>query len=704
MKRIAFLLTLAITANNILFAQDAVESVDSSSKPKFTPSEVSTLKMASTNQGEPGKLNYKQKVKYAQNTLDAGNYYDAMELYKELNEKKPSDLSLLYNMAESYRLARDYKTAEKFYKKVLDGDASKYPLAKYYYAQMQKMNGDYEGAKKTFNEFTSTQSGSEEVKSQLRHAKVEIDGCDSAIAQANAAAKYKVTHLEAPLNKPRTDFAPYTANENTLYYASINDDSVLNGSLHKSGMLISHIYVANKVNGQWVQGSPVAAPINSDTIHTGYPVITKDGKRMYFTQCGSAQGENEIRCKIYVSTFENGVWTKPKALNEKVNKAESDNTQPSVVQGTDNDTLYFSSNREGGKGGYDIYYSVVNKGGFAAEPVNLGDAVNTEWDERTPHYWSRKGTLFFSSNGHPGFGGFDNFSVKGNGKTWADVKNLGTPVNSSADDLDFTVGEDDKKIFYLVSNRPGIIGLKSETCCDDIFQANYTFIPTIAVTGALKEREDSSSIGPMSGARIEVYDITEGTPRLIKADSVTTSNYFVPVQAEKKYSVKFMKAEHFPQYIEVSTLEMEESDTISKDVTLDKIIKNKNYTLGNIYYEYKSTELTAQSKVTLDTLYSLLMENPSIVIELSSHTDSIASEEYNLKLSQDRAQSCVDYLVSKGIDVNRLIPKGYGESQPIAPNSIGKKDNPEGRAKNRRTQYKVIGELKRKGDKIQFEE
>jgi outer membrane protein OmpA-like peptidoglycan-associated protein len=409
-----------------------------------------------------------------------------------------------------------------------------------------------------------------------------------------------------------------------------------------------------------------------------------------------------------VSTLENGVWSNPKALGASVNMPETDNTQPSVTGGgSDGDTLYFSSNRKSGKGGYDIYYSIVKGNGSATEAVNLGEPINTEWDEYTPYYWARKEVLYFSSNGHVGYGGFDNYSVrKAEGGGWSEPKNMGTPVNSGTDDMDFTVGEDDKKIFYLVSNRPGIIGLKSETCCDDIFQATNMFVPKIAVTGSLLEREDSSSTNPMNGARVEIYDVTGGIPKLVNTDSISSkSEYLVPLDPDKKYNIKFIKADHFPQFVDVSTMGMEESDTLTKNVTLDKIVRNKSYVLGNIYYAYKSVELNDESKGTLDTLATLLKDNPSIVIELSSHTDSIASESYNIDLSQRRAQSCVDYLVKvKGIEAERLIPKGYGESQPIAPNSIGKKDNPEGRAKNRRTQYKVIGDLKRKGDKIIFEE
>lgn len=684
----------------------AASAQDTTRRSASEPAQVSSMKMESTAQGRPGKLSYKQKLQYANNLLNAGNYFEAMVLFKELNDKKATDVNTVWGIAEAERQARDYSTAETWYKKVIELDPKKFDLTYYHYGQVLMMNGKYDEAKAAFAQFTSSESSNNDLKSELRHAKVESDGCDFALNAIKNPVEYSITHLDAPLNKPRTEFAPVVTSENTMYYSSINNDSILNGALQKSGdsAVYAHIYLSTKQGGKWAEGKPLPTPINSAEFHSGYSAITADGKRMYFTECGSEQSVNSITCKIFVSTLDNGVWAKPRPLPEKINKAESDNTQPWVVQGTDADTLYFSSNRAGGKGGYDIYYSVIKVSGGISEPVNLGEPVNTEWDEKTPSYWPKKGILFFSSNGHVGLGGFDNYSTTKADKGWNEPQNLGYPVNSSADDYGYSSGEDNKTLFYFVSNRVGIIGLKSATCCDDIWQAKNTFVPKLAVSGELIERIDSSETHPMDGARVEVYDVTNGIPTLVYADSLPgKTQYFYNLQPDKKYNIKFMKAGHFPKYTDISTMNAEKSDTFSHSITLDKIVVNKSYVLGNIYYEYKSSALNENSRITLDTLYSLLKENPEIVIELSSHTDSIGSDSYNMNLSQQRAEACADYLYAKGIDSSRVIPKGYGRSQPVAPNSINGKDNPEGRALNRRTQYKVIGNLKQKGDKVIFE-
>jgi outer membrane protein OmpA-like peptidoglycan-associated protein len=674
MKRILIALSLFYVSTGMINAQDKGTSADTV------------------------KLPYKHKVKYADKQLDAGNYFDAQELYKGLNAKKANDLKVLYKLAESYRLSRDYKAAEAGYKIVIDNDEAKYPESWYYYALMLQMNGKYAEAKTAFDKFKSEKAGAGD-KVLLKNAQLQSDACTWALAAT--AATYKVEHLEPPVNHNKTDYAPRVSG-NTLYFSSINSDSLLNAGLWVTGQMQSHAYTATLTGTGWSNVTPLPAPLNAAGKHSGNAAITADGKRMYLTIC-EALAENKISCKIYVSTKDDqGVWSKPKALGKSVNDEGSDNTHPSVAK-TENgvDVLYFSSNRVGGKGGYDIYKVDVKHTGTAGAADNLDGAVNTEWDEITPFYYERKNVLFFSSNGRLGFGGYDNYSsaLTADGK-YSEAENLGSPLNSSADDMGYASGED-KKLFYFVSNRVGIIGDKSETCCDDIFKGENTFKPTLAVSGNVIERVDSTEQNPLAGARVEVYDITDGIPKLVYADSLGKTDFFYPLEVDKKYSLKFSKKDHFTAHHTISTMDLEANDTMNYTATLDKIIVNKTYKLSKIFYEYNSAKLTNESEATLDTLYALLKENPDLTIELSAHTDSIGSASYNMDLSQRRAQSCADYLIAKGLDGTRITPVGYGFAQPVAPNTIGKKDNPEGRALNRRTEFKVLdGTLKQKGDKL----
>ncbi len=672
-KTLAFYLLFAISLYNFsLFAQEEGEK-------------------------EKLKLPYKVKLKYADELFKVGNFFQAMDVYTELSEDKPGNYYLTYQLAHCYLEARDYKKAESNFKKVLEAAGNEYPLSGYYYALSLKYQGRYDEAKAAYGQF----AGKGADKTLTEKAKKEAEACDFAKQLMANPNRFEVTHLPQGVNQPFTEFAPKMLN-NELYYSSLNTDSVLNGTFFGNKMHLSHIYKAGGSTGNWTQGSPMPSPFNTDIDHSGNVSFSEDGKRAYFTKC-TANGERDIKCKIFMSQFAGGKWMPATELGKSVNDPDANNTQPAVAKSdaTDSDLLYFSSNRKGGSGGYDIYFTEVKySSGTAGSVTNVGNVVNTSDDEITPFYHSLTGTLYFSSNGHLGMGGFDVFQATGSKNNFEKVENVGYPLNSSADDSYFTSGEG-KKNFYLVSNRPGIIGLKSETCCDDIFSAYNNFIPTFAVAGDLTGKLNEE-VTPLTGVKITVTDVTDGKETVVYKDSLTNaSNYLYALQAEKKYNIKFQRKDHFPEYISISTVGVEESDTFTYNISLNKIVRNKAYTLAQIYYDYKSTLLREESKVVLDTLYAMLMENPDLVIELSSHTDSIGSDSYNMKLSQGRAESCANYLYEKGIPKERVIAKGYGESQPVAPNSLpNRKDNPEGRQKNRRTEYKIIGELKNKDDKI----
>jgi OmpA-OmpF porin, OOP family len=659
------------------------------------------VKAAGDDAGTHTKLPYKVKLKYADELFKVGNYFQAMDVYLDLTNDKPTNYYLTYQLAHCYLNARDYKQAESNFKKVIDAASGDYPLAQYYYAKMLKMQGRYDEAKAAFGKFASS-TQSDANKGFVDKAKKEIEACDFAKEQVANPTTYQVTHIPANLNKPFTEFAP-KVHDGQLYYASLNTDSILNGPFYGKKMILSHIYKADGSAGNWTQGKPLASPLNTDAEHTGNPSFSEDGKRLYFTKC-TANGERDIKCKIYVSQKVGDKWSTPTELGSGVNNGEANNTHPAVAKSdaADADILYFASNRKGGYGGYDIYYAEVKHSGTSGAANNAGGNINTADDEITPYYQSKSGLLYFSSNGHIGLGGFDIFSAKGAKDAFEKPVNAGYPLNSSADDTYFTSGEE-KKVVYLVSNRPGIIGEKSETCCDDIFRGFNNYVPKFAVSGNLTQKHEGQE-NPLTGVKITITDVTDGKEKIVKKDSlVSASSYLYDLEPEKKYNIKYQRKDHFPEYLSVSTMGLDESQTFTHHIALNKIVKNKAYNLARIFYDYKSAALREESKVVLDTLYMMLLENPDMVIELSSHTDSIGSDSYNMTLSQGRAQSCVNYLISKGLPKERVIAKGYGETQPVAPNSLGKgKDNPEGRQKNRRTEYKIIGELKNKDDKIIF--
>jgi outer membrane protein OmpA-like peptidoglycan-associated protein len=399
-----------------------------------------------------------------------------------------------------------------------------------------------------------------------------------------------------------------------------------------------------------------------------------------------------------MSVYDGKAWTQPATLGFQGKDDLFTNTHPAVAAEDSLDVVYFSSDRPGGMGGRDLWFVEVRRDGSSSEPVNLGSAVNTIDDEITPFFLKNK--LYFSSTGHIGIGGFDVFVSSGMRMGWSKPQNLGYPLNSGADDFYFTKGES-AKTYYFVSNRPGIIGLKSATCCDDIFMADDLRIPKYSLRGKVLETAEAAT-QPLTGARVEIFDITAGnkvpvSDRILAGDS----EFAFEMAADKNYEVKVQKKGYFPHVLQVFGKENPEANDIARDLVLAKLEKKKAYKMENIYYESNKSALTDDSKESLQALYDLLVENPKLVVEISAHTDDVGKESYNMTLSQQRAESCVDYLIYLGIEENRLVPKGYGETMPVAPNkNKDGSDNEDGRQQNRRTEFKIIGELSRVGDKV----
>jgi hypothetical protein len=408
-------------------------------------------------------------------------------------------------------------------------------------------------------------------------------------------------------------------------------------------------------------------------------------------------------CAIYMSERSGATWIEGKKLNEEINLKGSTNTQPYLAKNNvGQEVLYFVSNREGGKGGNDIWLSVMNKKGEFGTPRNLGSKVNTDRDEVTPFYDTPTGTLYFSSNGWISMGGADIYKTQSDasGKFTNRAENLGAPFNSACDDNYFRPGRSGEE-GYLVSNRPGIYSVRGKTCCYDIFSYKYDRRVFVAVRGQVI---DEATQQPIAGAAVNLAlrsdNLTEADVTIANDTSKTNDPYFFNLKTEKLYKLSAFKDGYFTASQSFTTKGLVKSDTLEVNIYLKKLEKNKAYRLNNIYYDFDKSDLRAESKGTLDTLYNLLVENPTIIIELSSHTDVRGSDVYNLNLSQKRAESCVNYLINeKKVPSNRITAKGYGETK-VLEDCAKYPDCPADQSSdcpchqnNRRTEFKIIGEL-----------
>ncbi len=649
---------------------------------------------------------------YGITALKAGDYYTAVDFLEQYCRYQPENFRIALKLADAYRLSRDYENAEIWYAKVYESEPEKYVNTLFYLGQMQKANGKYDEAATSFAKFYKSVKGQDDDESKDFRILVsnELKGCELAKALMDSMPlNVNIAHLDTSINRPYVEMSPLPLGDSVLLYASLKADKSVYYSTEKDTVKrpVRKFYHAGKMGAKWVFESEMPGPFNLDEVNTANGAYSPDKKRFYFTRC-EKNGKGKMICSIYESRHSEGRWQEPVKLDENINMSEYTSTQPAV--GTDSkkgkDVLYFVSNREErSRGGLDIWYSIFDSSRNAYSPArNLGPKINSLADEMTPFYDMKTRTLYYSSTGFPGLGGMDIFKSTGELSTWSPNENIGYPVNSSADDIYYVLA-DKKEDGFFVSNRKGAIALRHPTCCDDIFSFKYLDFINIAIQGQVFEvTEDSFAAQVVSDVVLSLYLVDSETRQPIFAASDTTGKpgaYLVQLNAGKDYKLVASKEGYLSTPYNFSTKKIHVSDTLVKDFTIPKIPdEQKPFRLENIYYDFNSAELTSAARASIDTtLYVVMVENPELVIELSSHTDSVGSDGYNMALSQKRAESVVRYLITKQIPKERLVAKGYGETRFVAPNSRPDgSDSPEGRQLNRRTEFAVIGKIEIKED------
>lgn len=422
-------------------------------------------------------------------------------------------------------------------------------------------------------------------------------------------------------------------------------------------------------DGTWSKGIPVGSPL-STVFNEGAQSLSSDGKTMYYTIC---QGD----CDLYFSTINSdGSWGHPLKLHPAINSEKSSEKQPSISP--DGQMLYFVSNRPGGLGGFDIWVSVKNPNGVWGNAVNLGQPVNSPGNEQSPFIHFDNKTLYFSSNDHIGMGGQDIFvsHLTDSGK-WSEPLNLGYPINTCKNEEGLVVNAIGKTAYYSSNYIP------------DKGMDIYTFelypeiqpIPSSYVTGTIR---DYTTLKPVE-AHISLIDLQSKRETMNSYSSVT-GGFMVCLPSDNSYAL-FAQAPGYLFYSENFNLKGLYSfdKPYHLDVLLKPVRQGEVTIMRNVFFETDSYELLPESTVELDRVVETLSQNPTIKVEIGGHTDNQGAPDYNQKLSERRAKSVVDYLLSKSVSPERVSWKGYGESQPVAPNS-----SPEGRAMNRRTELKIL--------------
>jgi len=580
----------------------------------------------------------KRKAERAYSAFNAGEYFEAIDQFKDAysktkNSDKNTRADLVFMIAECYRLINDPRNAETWYKLAVKSSVSR-PEAQFWLAESMKKNGKYLPAIDEYKKY-------KQIAPSDAKADQAIRSCELAAGWLKNPEAYKVEDLKE-INSKESDFSAAYGRDDfgLIYFTSSRDDASGSRTHGATGQSYTDIFESRiDKKSKWSTPVPVAG-INSE-FEDGTPSFSPDYKEIYYTRCEAGKREQK-GCVIMYSKKTGDTWSDPKNLGIIADSLVA--AHPSISP--DGSTLYFVSDIAGGYGKKDIWKVTRSGGGAWSKPVNLGPDINTPGDELFP-YERVDGSLYFASDGLIGMGGLDIFKAKPQpDDTWV-VQNMKSPINSFSDDFGITFeGENERGIFSSTRKGRGN---------DDLY---FFELPPLKfnVTGLVKDEKTGL---PVSSSTVELI-ASDGNS--LQAETGTAGDFKFALKADVDYIFLASKKGYLKGKDKETTKGQEKSREFMVTIQLTPI--DNPIELPNILYDFGKWDLRPESMVSLDKLVETLIDNNNVTIELMSHTDSRDTEAYNQDLSQKRAQVVVQYLIEKGIEAERLSPKGYGESTP----------------------------------------
>lgn len=580
------------------------------------------------------------RLRRADALFEAGGFFEAVEIYRrELDKVSRDDMGFyLQRIADCYRYVGNARQAELWYSKAIMRDAPN-PKVFYHYAEMLKMAEKYDEAIEQYQKY-------KELVPNDPLADVGIKSCELAQQWIASPSGYEVVNMRA-INSRQSDFSPTYASEDysILFFTSSRDKATGSRTHAGTGEKFTDIFVTQRDRrGNWSDPRPLDESINT-AYDEGTPSLTSDLNKLYFTRCRTSR-RNKLGCEILVSERREQGWLTPDPIPIAADSMVV--AHPSISD--DELTLYFVANLPGGYGGNDIWkITRTSPSDSWGEPVNLGPEINTKGNEMFPYIHS-DGTLYFSSDGHPGMGGLDIFrATPSNGNGWT-VENMRYPINSPSDDFGI-IFEREREAGYFSSRRRDV-GARGG---DNIFlfylpEINFNMIGTV--------RDDKSG-RPLANANVQLVG-SDGIIANVRTDDNGAFRFMLNPNTD--YVLIASREGYLNGKGRETTRGLTESKEFDVDIELTSTARPIE--LPNIFYDFDRWELRPESMAALDRLIEVLNDNPTIVIELGAHTDSRGSLDYNYDLSQKRAQSVVNYLIERGVPTERLRAKGYAQSQP----------------------------------------
>ncbi|PLX01861.1 MAG: hypothetical protein C0594_12520 [Marinilabiliales bacterium] len=508
----------------------------------------------------------------------------------------------------------------------------------------------------------------------------KIEECEYIKELIKTPRNVKIENVGSIVNSRFAEYCPLiSADESIMIFTSRRNNTTGGEIDPESGDYYEDLYITSRNDdGEWGNPQNMGEPVNT-YYHDATVGLSPDGQELLIYNDDEGNG-NIYRCELMGSE-----WSMPEKLNDNIN---SEHHEPSACFSFDGRTLYFVSDKPGGLGGRDIYFSKKDSEGNWGPAQNLGAPINTAGDEDAVFLHPDGVTLYFSSNGHKTVGGYDIFKASFEEGKWQQPQNIGYPLNTPDEDVFFVLSASGEHGYYA-SVRDDSYGsldlymvtfLKDSTIKEE--EPNLTLL-----TGFIKDEDTQKPVE----ARIEIIDNEENMVVAVFRSNSKTGKYLVSLPSGKNYGINVSSENYLFHSENVDIKDTTGYQEVRKDIELKRMEVGKSIVLKNIFFDYDKATLKEESFAELEKLRKLLEEFESVQIEVSGHTDSRGNDDYNLKLSQQRATAVVMYLIDHGIDGSRLIAKGAGETQPIAPNeNPDGSDNPEGRALNRRTEFKII--------------
>ena len=613
-------------------------------------------------------------------------YTEAQSLYKIFNlteaeailqkalERDPKFVEAHTLLAYIYIDSRQEEKAKTSFEKAIAVNPTAIPNNFFFLGELELNNGNYENAKKRLSQFISLP----EVNPKLvDRANKQLDNIDFAIEAKKNPYPFEPINLGPSINSEFLEYFPsMTVDEKTILFTRRLPEPRSPTKYNED------FYISQKKDGKWQKAINMGAPINTE-INEGAPSLAANGQLMIYAACeifgnygGGKMGKGS--CDLFYSVKNNQVWTAPINLGSNINTNNWE-TQPSFS--ADGKSLYFVKGKKGMQNMSDgnIFVTKLQADGSWSKPKPLNGNINTPGNEESVLIHPDGKTIYFSSDGHVGMGGLDIYMSQLNEQgEWGSAINLGYPINSHKNENSLLVSPNGKIAIFASDREGGYGGL-------DLYQFDLPqkFAPK-KVTYFAGKIYDSRSKKPL-GARFELLDLETGESVIEAYSDNSTGEFLVTLPTGKNYALNSSKNGYMFFSENFSLVDYTSDEPFIQNVPLNPILEGEKIILRNIFFETAKFDLKNESKVELDKLVAFLNKNEKLVIEIGGHTDNAGNATLNATLSKNRANSVKDYLVKNGISTERLQTKGYGAAEPIADNSTV-----EGRAKNRRTEFKIV--------------